>query len=152
MATVYTYTTTQSEGIQVEYYSLQCTSEWGLICVAVVFGYKVILQISGMVLAILTRKVEVKGLNESWEVQMVMIITTPMVMVALVLRLTLSDYLNVVGMLCALGISLAGGTTLGIIFLPKVGAYNPHNHSKAVSHSIRTKFRNGCSIHRDLCI
>ena len=58
-----------------------------------------------------------------------MIITTPMVVVALVLRLTLSDYLNVVGMLYALGISLTGGTTLGIIFLPKVGAYNPYNHS-----------------------
>ena len=48
---------------------------------AVVFGYKVILQISGMVLAILTRKVEVK---ESWEVQMGMIITNPLVVRALV--------------------------------------------------------------------
>ena len=73
---------------------------------AIVFGYKVILQISGMVLAILTRKVEVKGLNESWEVQVVMIITTPMVVGALV---TQSDYLNVVGMLYALRISFTGG-------------------------------------------
>ena len=66
-----------------------------------------ILQISGMVLAILTRKVEVKRLNESWEVQVVMIITNPLVVGVLV---TQSDYLNVVGMLYALRISLTGGT------------------------------------------
>ena len=105
-----------------EYYNLQCISESGLIWVALLFGYKVMLQISGMVLAFLTRKVEVKGLNESREVQVVMIITTPIVVAALVLRLVLSDYLNVVGTVYALGVSLTGGTALSIIFIPKVGA------------------------------
>lgn len=73
-----------------------------------------------MVLAFLTRKVEVRGLNESLEVQLVMFITTPIVVVALTLRLVFSDYLNVVGTLYALGVALVGGATLGIIFMPKV--------------------------------
>ena len=99
---------------------MQCVSEKGLIWVAVLFGTKVLFQISGMVLAFLTRKVKVRGLNESREVQLVMIITTPIVLVALVLRMLLSKYLNVVGTVYALGTSISGVATLGIIFLPKV--------------------------------
>ena len=87
---------------------------------ALLFGYKIIFLASGVVLAILSRKVKVKGLNESREVQVTMIITTPIVITGLILRLVLSDYLNVVGTLYALTSSLYGGLVLGIIFLPKV--------------------------------
>lgn len=113
---------TQSDDIEVVYYNVQCVSDHGLIWVTLLFGYKVVLQITGMVLAFLTRKVKVRGLNESLEVQLVMFITTPIVVVALTLRLVFSDYLNVVGTLYALGVALVGGATLGIIFIPKVTA------------------------------
>ena len=103
-----------------EYYNLQCISETGLYWVTVLFGYKVILQISGVVLAFLTRKIEVRGLNESREVQVVMIITTPVVVVGMVLRLVFNDYLNVVGTTYGLGTVIVTGTALGIIFIPKV--------------------------------
>lgn len=99
---------------------MQCVSEKGLIWVTLLFGYKLVLQLSAVILAILTHKVQVRGLNESLEVQLAMFITTPIVVVALTLRLVFSDYLNVVGMLYALGVALTGGATLGIIFLPKV--------------------------------
>lgn len=114
------YTSTQSDGVEVVYYNMQCVSDKGLIWVTLLFGYKLLFQITGMVLAFLTRKVEVRGLNESLEVQLVMFITTPIVVVALTLRLVFSDYLNVVGTLYALGVALVGGATLGIIFMPKV--------------------------------
>ena len=110
----------QSEDIEVEYYNLQCVSDKGLIWVAFLFGYKILFLVSGVVLAILSRKVKVKGLNESREVQVTMIIAAPIVITGLVLRLLLSDYLNVVGTLYALSGSLYGALILGIIFLPKV--------------------------------
>lgn len=116
---------TQNDDIEVVYYNMQCVSEKGLIWVTLLFGYKVVLQITGMVLACLTRKVEVRGLNESSEVQLVMLITTPIVVVALTLRLVFSDYLNIVGTLYALGVALVGGATLGIIFIPKVTTTYP---------------------------
>ena len=116
------FVVTQSEGILVESYNMQCSSESGLIWVAVLAVYKVILQISGIVLAFLSRKVKVKGLNESREVQVLMIVTTPIVVVALALRLALSDYLNVVGTVWAFGVAVTGGSALVIIFLPKVSA------------------------------
>ena len=103
-----------------EYYNLQCVSDKGLIWVALIFGYKVLLQISGMVLAFLTRKVQVKGLNESKEVQLVMIVTTPIVVLGMILRLALSDYLNVVGGTYSIGTVIVTGSALGIIFIPKV--------------------------------
>jgi gamma-aminobutyric acid type B receptor len=109
-----------SEDVEVVYENLQCVSDKGLIWVAFLFGYKIVFIISGVVLAVLSRKVKVKGLNESREVQVAMIISTPIVITGLVLRLLLSDYLNVVGTLYALGGSLYGGLILGIIFLPKM--------------------------------
>jgi len=96
----------------VEYYNLQCISETGLYWVAVLFGYKVILQISGVILAFLTRKIEVRGLNESREVQAVMIITTPLVVVGMVLRQVFDGYLNVVGTSYGLGTAIVTGTAL----------------------------------------
>ena len=116
----HTHTHTQGDDVQVVYYNLQCVSDKGLIWVALLFGYKIIFLASGVVLAILSRKVQVKGLNESREVQVTMIITTPIVITGLILRLVFSDYLNVVGTLYALTSSLYGGLVLGIIFLPKV--------------------------------
>jgi hypothetical protein len=109
-----------TDDIEVVYHNLQCVSKKGLIWIGVLFGTKVLLQVSGMVLAFLTRKVEVRGLNESREVQLVMIITTPIVLAGLVLRMLFSEYLNVVGTVYALGTSISGGATLGIIFLPKM--------------------------------
>ncbi|CAI8012822.1 Gamma-aminobutyric acid type B receptor subunit 2 [Geodia barretti] len=109
-----------SEDVEVVYENLQCVTDKGLIWVAFLFGYKIIFLISGVVLAVLSRKVKVKGLNESREVQVTMIISTPIVITGLVLRLLLSDYLNVVGTLYALSGSLYGGLILGIIFLPKM--------------------------------
>ena len=106
--------------MEVVYENLQCVSDKGLIWVAFLFGYKIVFLISGVVLAVLSRKVKVRGLNESREVQITMIISTPIVITGLVLRLVLSDYLNVVGTLYALSGSLYGGLILGIIFLPKV--------------------------------
>ena len=95
----------------------------GLYWVALLFGYKVILQISGMVLAFLTRKIEVRGLNESREVQVVMIITTPLVVVTLILKLVFDDYLNIRGISDGLSTPIITGTALGIIFLPKVSQF-----------------------------
>ena len=81
-----------------------------------------VLQISGMVLAFLTRKVEVRGFSESLEIQLVILITTPLALIILALRLVFSDNLNVVGGSYLLGIAAISCTTLGIIFVPKVSA------------------------------
>ena len=110
-----------------EYYNLQCVTKEGLIWVGLLFGYKVVLQVSAMVLACLTRKVQVKGLNESKEVQLVMIVTTPIVVLAMILRLALSDYLNVVGGSYSIGTVIVTGSALGIIFIPKVSQSTPTN-------------------------
>ena len=91
----------------------------GLIWVSILYGFKIFLQISGMVLAFLTRKVKVRGLNESLEVQLVMIITTPIVVTALLLREILN--FNVARSVYALGSGICTGVALFIIFVPKVG-------------------------------
>lgn len=102
-----------------EYENLQCVSDKGLYWVALLFGYKIIFLFSGMILAVLSRKIEVKALNESREVQATMLITSPIVMGGLIVRLLLSNYFNVVGMVYGLSSSVYGILVLGIIFLPK---------------------------------
>ena len=110
-----------------EYYNLQCLSEKGLIWIALILGFKIVLQVSAMVLACLARKVQVKGLNESKEVQLVMIVTTPIIVVGMIISLVLSDYLNVVAGWYSLGIVFLTGSALGIIFIPKVSQSTPTN-------------------------
>ena len=92
-------------------------------------------MISGMILAFLTRKVKVRGLNESREIQLVMIITTPVVVTVVTLRLLFSDHLNLVGMLFAFGTSLSSTVMLGIIFLPKVDTAHVHTHTHTHTHT-----------------
>ena len=118
----------QNDDIQVMFYNYQCSSEKGLIWVTILFGYKILFIMSGTVLAFLTRKVKVRGLNESREVQLVMIMITPIAVGSLILRLALRDYLNVVGSVYALSASLSGGIMLCIIFIPKVHT-DSHTHT-----------------------
>ena len=97
------------------------------------FGHKLILLFSGLVLAFLTRKVEVRGLSESREIRLVMFVTTPLAVGTLILRLVFKYYINTVGATYSLGIAAISLSTLGIIFIPKVSAVSKRLQKNPVS-------------------
>ena len=63
---------------------IQCVSDSDLYWNIPLYGYKTVLQVIGVVLALRIRKVEVKGLNDAKEVQRVIYITGVIVVILVV--------------------------------------------------------------------
>ena len=61
----------QERGVRVDNSVLQCVSSSATYWYIPLYGYKIVLQVLGIVLALRIRKVEVKGLNDAKEVQRV---------------------------------------------------------------------------------
>ena len=100
---------------------LQCVSDSDTYWNIPLYGYKIVLQVIGVVLALRIRKVEIKGLNDAREVQRVIYITG-----AIVVTLVVADFVlrtnNITAYAALFGLGLAGGSIilLGFIFIPKV--------------------------------
>ena len=97
-----------------------CYSPARLYFLGVIYGYKIVMQLIGVVLAFSIRKVKIKGLNDSKEISIILYITSIILVIVVVITLALGDYINVNGAIFGLGISTASTVVLGCIFVPKV--------------------------------
>ena len=86
----------------------------------VIYSYKIVIQLIGVVLAFSIRKVKIKGLNDSKEISIILYVTSIILVIVIVITLALGDYINVSGSIFSLGISTASTVVLGFIFVPKV--------------------------------
>ena len=103
---------------------LQCDSNTSIYWNIALYGYKVVLQVIGVILALRIRNVEVKGLNDAKEVQRVIYITAVIVLVLIIDDFVFS-FTNITIYTAIFGLGLAGGSVvlLGFIFIPKVSVY-----------------------------
>jgi len=97
-----------------------CYSPARLYFLGVIYSYKIVIQLIGVVLAFSIRKVKIKGLNDSKEISIILYITSIILVIVIVITLALGDYVNVNGGTFGLGISTASTVVLGCIFIPKV--------------------------------
>ena len=86
----------------------------------VIYSYKIVIQLIGVILAFSIRKVKIKGLNDSKEISIILYVTSIILVIVIVITLALGDYINVSGSIFSLGISTASTVVLGFIFVPKV--------------------------------
>jgi len=91
-----------------------------LVILGVIYSYKIVIQLIGVVLAFSIRKVKIKGLNDSKEISIILYITSIILVIVIVITLALGDYINVSGSIFSLGVSTATTVVLGFIFIPKV--------------------------------
>ena len=110
----------QEEGFTVISNVATCYSPARLYFLGVIYGYKIVMQLIGVVLAFSIRKVKIKGLNDSKEISIILYITSIILVIVVVITLALGDYINVNGGIFGLGISTASTVVLGCIFVPKV--------------------------------
>ena len=92
---------------------------------AVLFGYKGLLQFIALVFAFSTRKVKVKGLNDSKYIAAAIYVTSIVLAVTMVSTYTLMDYVNVYPAVVGLGFLLGTTVILALVFVPRVRAYTP---------------------------
>ena len=112
----------------IQYCVYRCYSDQVTIAYqAVVFFYLFVLQIIGIVLALQTRKIKIKSLNDAKPVAAIVYITTLYVVVNGMAVFALSNYLNTNSVLFGLSTIFATTVFLILIFMPKVSKLDLHN-------------------------
>ena len=112
--------TSQVFGIVEYYYMLICHSRLRPIFLGVLYGYKGVLQVIALFLAFTTRKVKVKGLNDTLYIAAATYITSLLWAVAVVSTYTLRDYINIFASVFSLCLFLGTLAIVSLVFIPKV--------------------------------
>lgn len=82
--------------------------------------YKCALQICALYLAFKTRKVKIKGLNETKYITALVYILTLIVILTLILTFALTHYVNIYAAAQSIGNATTASFILGLTFIPKV--------------------------------
>ena len=99
------------------------------LCLGLIAIYKSALQICALYLAFKTRKVKIKGLNETKYITALIYMETLIVILTLVVTFALTDYVNIYAAAQSIGNTATGSAILGLTFIPKVAitcAYYSH--------------------------
>ena len=91
-----------------------------MVLFAVLYGYKGLLQIIALLLAFRTRKVKVKGLDDSKYIAAAIYISSIVLAVIIVSTYTLMDYVNVFPAVVGSGFILGTIMILALVFVPRV--------------------------------
>ena len=105
-----------------KYFLFVCKSEGQVVLYAVLFGYKGLLQIIALILAFRTRKVKVKGLDDSKYIAAAIYISSIVLAVIIVSTYTLRDYVNVYPAVVGMGFLLGTTTIMALVFVPRVSS------------------------------
>ena len=100
-----------------------CESNGQVVLYGLLYGYKGLLQVIALILAFSTRKVKVKGLNDSKYIAAAIYVTSIVLAVTMVSTYTLMDYVNVYPAVVGLGFLLGTTMILGLVFVPRVSIY-----------------------------
>ncbi len=94
------------------------------IYLVVTLAYLAILQIIGIVLAIQTRKIKIKLLNDSKYIAAVIYISSIALVLIAIVTLVPGTFINVIEAIFSGSLLVATTFFLGLIFIPKVRTYN----------------------------
>ena len=94
-----------------------------MVLYAVLYGYKGLLQLFALLLAFRTRKVKVKGLDDSKYIAAAIYITSIVLAVTTVSTYTLMDYVNIYPAVVGMGFLLGTTMILGLVFVPRVSVF-----------------------------
>ena len=97
-----------------------CHSRLRPIFQGVLYGYKGVLQIIALFLAFTTRKVKVKGLNDTLYIAAATYITSLLLVVAVVSTYALRVYLNIFASVFSFCLLLGTLAIVSLVFIPKV--------------------------------
>ena len=97
-----------------------CTNMRAVIWIAISFGYKALLQLGAIFMAFTTRKVNIKGLNDTKEIYAIIYINTLIITVLIVTEFALKSHRDAYMTLYGLAIFAEATLFLALTFIPKV--------------------------------
>lgn len=101
-------------------YVFVCTNMRAVIWIAITFGYKALLQLGAIFMAFTTRKVNVKGLNDTREIYAIIYTNTLIITVLIVTEFALKNHRDAYVALYGLAIFAEATLFLALTFIPKV--------------------------------
>ena len=116
-----TYFYSQEREIVTLYFTYVCISTTRNIFLGILYGYKMVLQVVALVFAFATRKVKVKGLDDSKYIAAATYLTSIVLAVIIVTTYSLRDFVNVFPALFCTGFLIGTTVILALVFVPKVG-------------------------------
>ena len=115
------YFSSQEREIVTLYFTYICISTTRSIILGVLYGYKGVLQVIALVFALKTRKVMVKGLDDSKYIAAATYVASIVLMVIIITSYSLRGFVNVFATLFCTGFFIGNTIVLGLVFVPKVG-------------------------------
>ena len=115
-----THFSSQEREIVTLYFTHICSSTARDIFLGILYGYKMLLQVIALVFAFATRKVKVKGLDDSKYIAAAVYVTSIVLAVILISTYSLKDYVNTFPALFCTGFLTGTTVILALVFVPKV--------------------------------
>ena len=110
----------QEDNVLFDKHNLVCQGPRDLIWIVILYLYILLTQLVAVFLAIKTRKVEIKILNDAKYIVMIIYLTSVIVFIMIVCAVLLSNFLNADGAVFGGLIYIFITTVLGVLFIPKV--------------------------------
>ena len=130
------YSILQVFGIVEYHYILICNqSTSNSVVLGVIYGYKGLLQFVTLILAFTTRKVKIKGVNDTLYIAATIYVTSILLALAIVSSFLLKEYANLYAVLFGLGLSLGTTVVVALVFIPKVSMSTAQITPKVMEHT-----------------
>lgn len=110
----------QGFGVMEYHFILICRSQSQNILLGVLYGYKAVLQVIALILAFTTRKVKVKGLNDTIYIAAAVYVSSLLWAVVIVSTYSLVEYLNVFTAVFSFSLLVGTTTIVALVLAPKV--------------------------------
>ena len=94
------------------------------------YGYKVVLQVIGLLFAFSTRNVKVKGLDDSKYIAAATYVTSIVLATTVIFTFFLANFINAFAVLFSTGIFICTTVILGLVFVPKVRTLETSGNSE----------------------
>lgn len=120
-----------------KYFIYVCISTERQITLGVLYGYKALLQLLAVILALKTSNVKVKGLDDSLYIIVATYLSSLVLLTVIIMTYTAYDLINTYAVVTSGSFILGSTMIVGLVFIPKVCRYiiiiythqvNVHNH------------------------
>ena len=109
----------QEDNVLLDKHNLVCQGPRDLIWIIVLYAYILLTQLIAVILAFMTRKVEIEILNDAKYVALIIYITSIIITIMIVCAILLSNYLNADAAVFGGLLYIFTTTVLMIVFIPK---------------------------------
>ena len=106
--------------MEYHYFIYICSSTGRDITLGVLYGYKAILQGATVIMALKTRQVKVRGLNDWQEIVLATYLTSFVLVITLIVNYTVEDKINTFTALTSLSYFIGATAIILLVFVPKV--------------------------------